>query len=321
MRYFVSYLDVFKNRDEQKRESFRLQTYNMLIRFLTRKQIEGNLITDEFAILKTYFESKEFTDTYFLSPYILNENQLSKDIISMITNSGETNTFNKIFDAIKDEVMTIKIGRNFITVKRIKVDTADKFLDMYLSDRHTINQLELTDKNEKKVLEANLIEGYNKGNEYLSILYITLKIKNAKTEEEMSQAIKLAETILESFPNNVQLILTLGDAYSSNLYQDENKYSKKFRLYSRAAELKDPCGMYLAGLCCFLGEGTTKDQEKALLYWTEAARLNNEDAISGMGVYYLSKGDKKSAKYWLTRSAEQGDYKALLLLDTDFNRL
>lgn len=321
MRYFVSYLDVFKNRDEQKRESFRLQTYNMLIRFLTRKHIEGNLITDEFAILKAYFESKEFTNIYFLSPYILNENQLSKDVISMITNSGETNTFNKIFDTIKDEVMTIKVGRNFITVKRIKVDTADKFLDMYFSDEHTINQLELTDKDEKKVLQANLIDGYNKGNEGLSILYITLRIRDAKTEADMNQAIKLGENILEAFPNNVQLILTLGDAYSSPLCADENKYVKKFKLYSKAADLKNPCGMYLSGLCCFLGEGTSKDQEKALLYWSEAARLNNEDAISGMGVYYLSKGDKKSAKYWLTRSAEQGDYKALLLLDTDFNRI
>ncbi len=320
MKYFVSYREVFNNRENQKRESFRLQSYNMLVKFLTRKHIEGNLITDEFAELKEYFESREFTNVYFLSPYIVNENQLTKDMMSVITSSGETNSFNKIFNEVKDEVLTIKAGRNYVTTKRIKVSSADEFLEMYYSNPRLINELELTDKKERDVLLSNLVDGYNKGDEKLSVLYLQILIQDAKDENHMKKAIMIGENLLSYFPSNAELLVALGESYASSLIKDKNKYEKRYSLFMRAVELKDPRAMYLVGLCLFLGEGVEKNKEKAMYYWSESARLNDDDAISGIGVYYLSKGDKESAKSWLMRSAERGDYKALLLLDTDFDR-
>ena len=67
------------------------------------------------------------------------------------------------------------------------------------------------------------------------------------------------------------------------------------------------------------GNGIHKDYNLALKYLTKSAQLNNINAYGGLGIYYLVNNNKEEAKKWLEKSASQNDYKALLLLDTDFN--
>lgn len=320
MKYFVNYTQVFGKDESTKRESLRLQSYNMLIHFLTRKQIEGNLICYEFNKVKAYFESKDFTNVYFLSPYIINQTQFVKDMMEVITSSGETNRFNKIFDITQEEVKMISTGRSFQSSQYIQVNSADEYLTKYLENPHSINQLDLNDPREKEVVMANVVDGYLSGNAILSVLYFKLLIKNATSEADIKKVIKMAEELAVKDSSDLDLYTTLANAYNNQYYQDKDKNDKVFYWYQRASCFNDPDSLYMLGLCYFLGIGTPKDRLKSVSIWKEAARMNNSDAASGVGVYYLSIGDKIQAKPWLLKSAAKGDYKALLLLDTDFDR-
>jgi hypothetical protein len=320
MKYFASYTEVFGNDASVKRESLRLQTYNMAVHFLTRKDIEGNPICEEFKKIKAYFQSKEFTDVYFLSPYIFNENRFVKDMIGMITSSGETNHYNEIINEIKEEMAIIKTGRNFQSSQLIKVQTADEYLEKYYADPHSLNQLELSNQEERNILAETVGDGYKENDPLLSVLYIKLKIKNARNKEEIKEAISEGIRLSQKDQENIDLRTAIAAGYENQNYQESDKYREAFRWYESAAEKNDSSALYMEGLYYFLGTGVKKDREKAASLWTKAASMNNPDAKSGLGVYYLSVGDKKTAKKWLTESAEKGDYKALLLLDTDFDR-
>src|SRR5574344_108129 len=151
MKYFVSYAEVFSGNDAIKKETFRLQTYNMLIHFLSRKEIPDNMLSYEFKKMKGYFESKEFTDVYFLSPFVFNENAFAKDIMNVITSSGETNRYNRVMDEVKNEVKSIKVGRNFYACKRIIAVNADEYLSIYLANPRSIDQLDLSSSKERQV--------------------------------------------------------------------------------------------------------------------------------------------------------------------------
>ncbi|MCI2069616.1 MAG: hypothetical protein LKJ88_08700 [Bacilli bacterium] len=320
MKYFVNYTQVFGKDESTKRESLRLQSYNMLIHFLTRKQIEGNVICYEFNKMKAYFESKDFTNIYFLSPYIFNQTQFVKDMMEVITSSGETNRFNKIFETAKEEIKMISTGRSFQSAQYIKVDSADEYLAKYMDNPHSINQLDLEDPHEREVVMANVMDGYLSGNEILSVLYFKLLIKYAASEADIKKVIRLAEELASKNNNDLDLFTTLAKAYNNQYYQEKDKNEKVFYWYQKASCFNDPDSLYMLGLCYFLGIGALKDRLKAVSIWKEAAQMNNSDAASGIGVYYLSIGDKTQAKPWLVKSAAKGDYKALLLLDTDFDR-
>lgn len=320
MRYFVSYANIFSGDDNSKRESLRLQTYNMIIHFLTRKNPDTNFICYEFKNLKNYFESKEFTSVYFLSPYVLNENQLSKDLIKVVMESGETNSFNEITKEIKDEVKSLKAGTNFETANLIRVATADAYLDTYLADQNSLNEIELNDAQEQKALMSTLISGYKKGDYVLSVLYLKLLTINASSEKDIVDTVAMASVLDKNNPNNTDIKILIAKCYNHQLYQKPDKYTNVFAWYKKAADLNNSEALYMIGLIYFLGLGKNKNKENSMLYWSKAAALNNPDAISGIGIYYLSIGNKAMAKTFLERSAESGDYKALLLLDTDFDR-
>jgi tetratricopeptide (TPR) repeat protein len=321
MRYFVSYSQVFGNKDERKRQSLRLDSYNILIQFLTRKNIPGNPISEEFASMKSYFESRDFTSVYFLAPFILNENQIVKDIMGVITTSGETNSFNKIKKDILDEVSTLKAGRSFLYSKRIKVKTADEYLDAYLKNPDSEDSIELDDPAELSILLENEKVGYAKGEIKLSILYLEHLLLNSETQSDVEEIINMAMMLLNSHPDNSALCMFIAKLYNNQYYQKKDKYSSYCNWLKKAADLKNQNAMCLLGLCYFLGLGIPKNEKSALKCWKDSASLDNDDALSLLGVYYLSKGDKAQAKPYLITSAANGNYQAMLLLDTDFDRV
>jgi tetratricopeptide (TPR) repeat protein len=320
MKYFASYAQVFGNKDEVKRESLRLQTYNMLIHFLTRKHIPDNPICVEFDQMKAYFESKEFTTVYFLAPFILNENEFAKDIMNVITSSGETNSYMKVMNQVKEEVNVIRVGCNYQNSKLIKVANADEFLEKYMADPHSIDTFSLPDHYEQQVVDKNAIDGFNRGDPVLSVLYLKIKLHKAQDSQNIKEIIGQGEQLYKAQPDNSDLLTTMAAAYENQHYQEKDKYVKIVSWYQKAAMLNDPQALYMLGLYFFMGLGITKDKTKALDYFQKAAQLGIQDASSAIGIYYLSSGDKKKAKPFLLDSAAKGDYKAMLLLDTDFDR-
>jgi len=322
MKYFVSYAEIYGNKDNVKREKLRLESYNLAINFLNRGKKSENYIFERFDSLKNYFESKDFCSVYFLSPFILNESKLVRDLVAFIMTSGETNQFNKIINEIMREVELIKPSNDFQTKHRIKVKNADDFLDIYFKHDTPIEELYLADNSEYELLVQTAKTGYIKKDEILSVLYVQLLLRNATSKNDIDKIIKIGKALHKTFNDNPDLVLLIASCYFNQYYQKDDKGRNCLKWYGIAAtKFKNPSAMYMVGLIHFIGMGVEKDQEKAILSWSEAARLNNLDAIACIGIYYLQKGDKKSAKVWLERSAASGDYKSLLLLDTDFDRI
>lgn len=321
MRYFVSYKEVFHSDDLTKRESLRLETYTLLLHFLTRKQIPGNPIIAEFNRFKVYFESHEFTSVYFLSPFIINENQLVKDLMNLIIHSGESNAFDEIFDEVKDEVKTIRRGRNSDQVEQIEVKTADEFIERYNRNHAELGRLRLSSSEEKKILFSVLDQGYKNHDENLSILNLALRRLEMHDSDENLCLIKMGEELLGSYPDNAELYNNMAYLYESPYYHGNDQWNKVYEYFVKGALLNNPVSLYREGLCLFTGQGCRKDPDKALQLWQTSSKMGNSDATCCIGIYYLSKGRKDKAKPYLDKCAEEGDYKALLLLDTDFNRV
>ena len=317
MKYFVCYNEIFSNDDLNKREVIRTEAYNLTIKFLTRKQIEGNFICDEFNQLKSFFESKDFTNIYFLSPYIINQNQLVKDMMKIVTSSGETNVFIKLFQQIKDEVNQIKAGSIITSNKYVKVNTADEYLEKYLENPESRVVLDLQDKEEIDILNNNLIEGVKSEDINLSTLYVKLESKKVNNEESLLKLIDILNNLNSSSPI---VFNQLAELYQNKYYTKEDKYTKIINCYLKSAIKDNGHANYMLGFIHFTGQGVQKDERLALEYFQKAADANDPDAISGLGIYYLTHNNKQKAKEYLSKSASMLDYKALLLLDTDFYR-
>lgn len=322
MKYFVSYGSIVGNKDNVKREKLRLQAYNLTIHFLNRGKETQNYIYERFAYLKDYFESSEFCKIYFLSPFIINQSQLVQDLVKFIISSGETNQFNKIIDQIKSEVDLIKPSRTFQSVHKIQTHTVDEFLERYDTKQSPLEEMYLDDDDEYRLLKKIAWDGYKRQDEKLSILYAQLLYRDVNNRESLDQVISVAEELYQRFKNNIDLILLLASCYYNQYYQERDKGEKSLQWYKLAAnKFNEASAIFMVGLIYFLGMGVTKDIDLALSYWNQAAELNDQDAIACIGIYYLSKGNKEKAKPYLERSAATGDYKSLLLLDTDFDRI
>lgn len=322
MKYFVSYAEIYGNKDNVKREKLRLESYNLAINFLDRGKKSENYIFERFDYLKRYFESKEFCSVYFLSPFILNESKLVRDLVAFIMTSGETNQFNKLINEIIREVELIKPSNDLQTKHRIQVKNADDFLDIYFKHETPIEELYLVEDSEYKLLMQIAKNGYMKKDETLSVLYVQLLLRNATSKDDIDKIIAIGKKLYATFSDNADLVLLIAACYFNQYYRKDDKGKCCLHWYGIAAtKFNKPSAMYMVGLIHFMGMGVKKNQEKAIASWSEAARLNNLDAIACIGIYYLQKGDKKSAKVWLERSAASGDYKSLLLLDTDFERI
>jgi len=320
MKYFVSYTEIFLNDDVTKREGIRLLCYNHLITFLTRKQIEGNYIVEELNRLKEYFESKDFCQVYFLSPYIINEIVLVKEIVDLIVKSGESNTFNNLLNTIQREINFIKINSKLETLDYIEVNTADKYLDVYLKNPADNIYIDLPDENEKQILIENIKQGVKNQNFYLTLLKYKMEFEKVSSKEEYKKLLWDSIYFFESNKNKSDSLILYGRIILSEFNDDKDKYTKAFNIYLQGSKLNSLRSAYLVGFCYFRGLGVNKDIETAKKYWEKGNKFNYSDSITGLGVYYLTLNNKDKAKEYFNKAAKLGDYKAMLLLDTEFDR-
>ena len=83
-------------------------------------------------------------------------------------------------------------------------------------------------------------------------------------------------------------------------------YANAFKEWMVLAEQGDVTTQYLIGLMYDLGKGVVKDDEQAMKWWHKAAKGGNATAQLRLGIRYMP-SDKKKARYWLGRSARQGN--------------
>lgn len=89
--------------------------------------------------------------------------------------------------------------------------------------------------------------------------------------------------------------------------------------YEHACESGNQYAQYRLGKMCLLGDGVSKDTERAVQLLSASASQGNQYAQYVLGKLYLQGKevgqDQEAAEYWLTRSAAQGNSYAQLLLD------
>lgn len=87
-------------------------------------------------------------------------------------------------------------------------------------------------------------------------------------------------------------------------YRNKN-YKEAFSIYFELASNGSSSSQRFIGWMYFLGEGVTKDKEKALFWLKKAAIENDLEAQFGLGKVYSDIGDKQSAVHWYQKSASK----------------
>ena len=115
----------------------------------------------------------------------------------------------------------------------------------------------------------------------------------------------------------------IGDAQSQyalgRFLQRQGRMSEAASWYERAGESGNQYAQYRLGKMCLLGNGVSKDIERAVQLLGDSASQGNQYAQYVLGKLYL-KGkeigqNQDAAEYWLTQSAAQGNGYAQFLLD------
>ena len=115
----------------------------------------------------------------------------------------------------------------------------------------------------------------------------------------------------------------MGDAQSQymlgKLLQEQRRMSEAASWYERASESGNQYAQYRLGKMCLLGNGVSKDIERAVQLLGDSASQGNQYAQYVLGKLYLQGKevgqDQDAAEYWLTQSAAQGNSYAQFLLD------
>ena len=114
----------------------------------------------------------------------------------------------------------------------------------------------------------------------------------AKMFRDGTGTVKLAEQAEEHFQ----------DAFSGFLVLEEESHDDKLQ--------------YRLGQMLYQGIGTERDEEKAVRYWHQAAKLGNVNAQYALGKFWLDTGtgDVHQAAVWLEKAADAGNTSAQYVL-------
>ena len=129
------------------------------------------------------------------------------------------------------------------------------------------------------------------------------------------------KSILKALLLSVSLIFSSGMVSYAQDFEKGAKayktgdYANAFKEWMVLAEQGDVTTQYLIGLMYDLGKGVVKDDEQAMKWWQKAAKGGNATAQLRLGSMYIP-SDKKKARYWLSRSARQGNDLALKALES-----
>lgn len=87
----------------------------------------------------------------------------------------------------------------------------------------------------------------------------------------------------------------------------EGRYDEAIPDILRFAEEGKTFFCFLAASCYKNGHGVAKDIDKAIYWYTKAAKKRDKDALYILGeIYFYDKKDYSMAKYWMEKAAAQG---------------
>lgn len=99
---------------------------------------------------------------------------------------------------------------------------------------------------------------------------------------------------------------------------DYSVYSKRLVNAAKAGDVEAQCSL---GFFYWNGDGVAEDDEKAFYWWNLAAQKGDDDAMTGLGMYYVKNNVDALALEWLNRASSLGNNAAdyYLYLYYDFN--
>lgn len=88
---------------------------------------------------------------------------------------------------------------------------------------------------------------------------------------------------------------------------DYSVYSKRLVNAAKAGDVEAQCSL---GFFYWYGDGVAEDDEKAFYWWNLAAQKGDDDAMTGLGMYYGKNNVDALALEWLTRASSLGNNSA-----------
>ena len=113
----------------------------------------------------------------------------------------------------------------------------------------------------------------------------------------------MSEEIIQSDYEACDELLRVGG--SRNTFIEAN--CERIGTWREFADLGEPRGQVLYGLCFFYGHGVDKDYAIAAQWFEKAAEQGDAQGEFSIGQSYLIEEDHEKAVEWITKSAEQGN--------------
>jgi len=201
----------------------------------------------------------------------------------------------------------------------------------YLCACHVIGEMHYfgigVEKNYKESFKWFLREANSEGNLYFDPYY-----QIGFMYEHGQGCKKSYEKAIECYkkPLNTESCYRLGRLYYTGSGTDKN-YNESFKYFSMAADARDQESKVMIGIMTAKGEGTKKNNKKALNLYKAAEKEASSPRSCGYGVEYLlgkvyhmgygTKQDFTKAIYWYERAANRGYERAYKRLDNIYYHL
>ena len=202
--------------------------------------------------------------------------------------------------------------------------------DLTMSNEFQDNQAEEPKKTENADNEAeNAEDAGDSGDSFFS--FITKPIaKLFSADEEVTDDDGKKETFLEQSlrlagEGNVDSQMNLGYMYLYGNNGVEQDFEKAFEYYNMAAQQNNPIALNNVGSLYFNGIGTEKNRVTAIKYFTESAKLGNDNAATNLAFIYLTKNKNdadlnKQAIRLFQQAAKSGNKLAEFMLGYAYYR-
>ena len=164
-------------------------------------------------------------------------------------------------------------------------------------------------KKDFRKAHSYLAQGKNKGNGDAVAKMGLAKLNGVGVKKDPRAAVRDFE--LAAAMRSSEGELWLGFAYARGLGGKAVNAETAYRHYKKAAELGNPAGYLMVGLCMRDGIGRAQNGPAALTYLQEAVKLGNTDAMYEIGLLYsngnIVEKNLDTAVKWFRRAAEAGN--------------
>jgi len=122
---------------------------------------------------------------------------------------------------------------------------------------------------------------------------------------------------------SIILLLMLLNLFASDIEKAQETYNKgdyvtAFHIVNSLASNGDAKAQYELGRMYYKGEGTSKNEEKAVYWWEKSGQQGHIEAQINLVHMYLSSkemsNDNERSMYWLKKAAQQGNAEMQFLL-------